>query len=124
MHVDVFHYAGCGTCKKALGWLSARGIPYDATDIVAQAPTVDTLTALHAASGEPVRKLWNVTGLVYRGEGWAEKAPSLDTAQTLAALAQNGRLIKRPILRVTQDDGRVVVRIGFREPEWLTALQP
>lgn len=122
MQVEVFHYAGCGTCKQALGWLRAHSAVFEAFDIVAQTPDVATLASILATSGQPIRRLWNVTGLVYRGEGWAERAPHMDEAQTLLALSHNGRLIKRPLLRVTHDDGRVVSRIGFREPEWLDAL--
>ena len=122
MSVLVFHYAGCGTCKKALGWLKSQGVDFHAHDLVEAPPAAAQLAEILAASGAEVRKLFNVTGLVYRGEGWAEKSVGLSDAAILAALAANGRLIKRPLLLVTAADGTKSAAIGFREPAWRALL--
>lgn len=121
--VEVFHYAGCGTCKKALAWLRSQGVDFDAVDLVVTPPSVAQLDEILAASGAAVRKLFNVTGLVYRGEGWAEKSADMTQAQILEALSGNGRLIKRPLLLVRSGNGAVTARIGFRENEWRAALE-
>ncbi len=123
MSVQVFHYAGCSTCKKALGWLRSEGVAFDAVDLVETPPSTAQLAEILALSGAEVRKLFNVTGLVYRGEGWAQKSAGMSDAAILAALAGNGRLIKRPLLVVKGAGGKAKACIGFREPEWRTALE-
>ncbi len=123
MTVQVFHYAGCGTCKKALAWLKAERVAFDAHDLVETPPSVAQLAEVLQASGADARKLFNVTGLVYRGEGWAQKSATMNDAEILAALAANGRLIKRPLLVVRNPQGKVSAAIGFREPAWRTLVE-
>ncbi len=123
MSVQVFHYAGCSTCKKALVWLRARNVAFDAVDLVETPPTAAQLAGILAASGADVRRLFNVTGLVYRGEGWAEKSARMSQTELLDALAANGRLIKRPLLVLQKSDRTERACIGFREPEWSAALE-
>ena len=43
----------------------------------------------------------------------------MDDAAALAALAADGKLIKRPVL--IADDGRILT--GFKEPEWAALLE-
>jgi arsenate reductase len=105
----VLSYSGCGTCKKALAWLSARGIDVDVRAIVESPPTATELAAWIPASGKPVRKWLNTSGQSYR---------ALDKAKVLAAsddelvrwLTKDGKLVKRPVV-VSGD--RVLV--GFDE---------
>ncbi len=123
MHVQVFHYAGCSTCKQALTWLRGQGVAFDAVDLVETPPSPAQLAEVLRFSGAEARKLFNVTGLVYRGEGWAQKAVGLSDAAILTALAANGRLIKRPLLVVTRTGGKGAACIGFRAPEWHAALE-
>ena len=99
--IHVWHYAGCSTCKKALGWLRATGRPFTSTDLVLEGPPdAATLADLARRAGVPARKLFNTSGQVYRGEGWAERAATMSDAEIFAALAGNGRLVKRPLLSV------------------------
>jgi arsenate reductase len=121
--VQVFHYAGCSTCKKALTWLKAQGVAFDAVDLVETPPSAAQLAEIRDLAGVDARKLFNVTGLVYRGEGWAEKSATLSQESILAALSGNGRLIKRPLLIVRTAGGQATACIGFREDAWRTALE-
>lgn len=113
----VYHYPGCSTCKKALRWLEARGVAYDAVHLVESTPSADTLRDLHARSGLPLRKFFNTAGRSWREGNFAERLPGLGEDQALAALAADGMLIKRPIL----DTGARVL-VGFREADWDAAL--
>jgi arsenate reductase len=121
MTVHIWHYGGCSTCKSALAWLKARDIEFTATDLVQTPPVAATLADVQRLAGVPARKLFNVTGLVYRGEGWAERSLDMTDAAIHAALAANGRLIKRPLL-VVELDGQHRAAIGFREAEWLRSF--
>ncbi|MCA9711537.1 MAG: Spx/MgsR family RNA polymerase-binding regulatory protein [Myxococcales bacterium] len=113
MTVDVYHYPGCSTCKKALRWLEARGVPHRRVHIVDSPPTVATLRKALSGSGKPLSKLFNTSGASYREGDFKSRLPAMSDAEALAALAADGKLIKRPLLVA---EGFALV--GFREPEW------
>jgi arsenate reductase len=108
----LYQYAGCGTCRKALAWLRERAIPFEAVDITTSPPSLELLAAAHDQLGG-FGRLFNTSGQSYRALGAATvKAMDRDTA--LAALAADGRLIKRPF--VVTASGRILT--GFRPQDW------
>ena len=113
----IYHYAGCGTCKKALAWLAARGVAVDKVDLVATPPDRDTLAGLWRRSGKPLAKIFNVSGQSYRDGGFKDRLPWMSEDAQLAALAADGKLVKRPLL----DLGSVVL-VGFAEAEWASSV--
>lgn len=118
MAVRVWHYKGCDTCRKALRWLKERDVAFEAIDLVVDTPPdAATLAKIQRLAGVPARKLFNTHGLIYVGEGWAEKSAGWTDAQIHEALAGNGRLIKRPLLLVERDDGSAAC-VGFVASEW------
>jgi arsenate reductase (glutaredoxin) len=117
----VYSYARCGTCRKALQWLAQQGFVVadgriDLLDITLAPPSLEELRAAFAAVGR--KRLFNTSGQSYRALGSAAVA-AMDDEQALAALAADGRLIKRPL--VFAADGTVLV--GFKQEEWSAALQ-
>lgn len=94
----VYQYPKCSTCRGALRWLDAQGVKYQSIDIVESPPTVDVLTRVLEASGLPIAKLFNTSGQAYREGNYKEQLKTLSRADALAALASNGKLIKRPLL--------------------------
>lgn len=108
--VKVYHYAACGTCQKALKWLKANAIDFEAIPIVEQPPTVEALKQVLVLSGLDVRKLFNTSGVVYKEQNIKDKLPGMTEEAMLALLASNGKLIKRPIVI---DGERATV--GFKE---------
>ena len=74
----VLSYAGCGTCKKALAWLKAHEIEVELRAIVEQPPKADELARWIPASGLPVRRWLNTSGLSYRALG----RPAIDAMIT------------------------------------------
>jgi arsenate reductase (glutaredoxin) len=111
MPVKVYQYAKCSTCRKALKWLDARGVAYDAHDIVTAPPKKAEL-ARALKAGLPLKKLFNTSGQSYREGGWSEKLgkATVSEAQALDALAADGKLIKRPFI-LSGD----AVLVGFDE---------
>ena len=109
MATKVYHYPNCSTCRKALKWLTAHGVAYDAVDIVATPPKRSELQRA-LASGLPLKKLFNTSGQSYREGGWGQKLGGIGEVEALAALAADGKLIKRPFVLT---DERVLV--GFDE---------
>ena len=80
-------------------------------------PSAAQLKEAWRRSGKPLRALFNTAGQSYRQGGFKDRLPSLSDDEALAALAADGKLIKRPLL----DTGEVVL-VGFREEEWRAAL--
>ena len=111
-------YPKCTTCQKAQRWLDARGIGYEVRDIKQDNPTYDELRAWRQASGLPLKKFFNTSGLLYKSLGVKEKLPAMGEEEQLRMLASDGMLVKRPIL---VGDGFVLV--GFRETEWAEKLR-
>ena len=111
-------YPKCSTCKKAKAWLDAHRVAYDDRHIVEDNPTADELAAWHAASGLPLRRFFNTSGMLYRERNVkALLDAGMPDADAYALLAENGMLVKRPII---VGDGFALV--GFREAEWERAL--
>ena len=111
------HYPKCTTCRRAAAWLEAQGLSCEARDIKEHRPTRAELAAWHAASGLPLKRFFNTSGLQYKALGLKDRLPAMSEAEQLDLLATDGMLVKRPILV----DGDTVL-VGFKEAEWADAL--
>ncbi|HYQ16618.1 MAG TPA: arsenate reductase family protein [Polyangiaceae bacterium] len=114
--MKIYQYPKCSTCRKALKWLDARGVKYEAVDIVTAPPKKAELTRA-LKSGLPLKKLFNTSGQSYREGGWGEKLASVTQAQAIDALAADGKLIKRPFIL----NGEQVL-VGFDEAAYTAAF--
>lgn len=106
-------YPKCSTCKKAEAWLAEKGISFQKRDIKEDNPTREELARWLAASGLPVKRFFNTSGLQYKALGLKDRLPAMTVEEQLDLLATDGMLVKRPIL---VDGDRVLV--GFKEAEW------
>lgn len=113
----VYQYPKCSTCRKALGFLEAQGVDHKAKDIVESPPSKAALKKAIKLSALPINRFFNTSGQSYRQGGFKEKLKTMSDDQAVAALAADGKLIKRPLLI---GDGFVLV--GFREDEWRNTL--
>lgn len=111
-------YPKCSACQKARKWLDENGIAYELRDIKTENPTYEELTAWHALSGLPLKKLFNTSGLLYKSLNLKEKLPEMSEDEQLKLLATDGMLVKRPLL--VADD---FVLIGFKASEWEARLK-
>ena len=116
MSVKVYEYSGCSTCRRALKFLDARGVAYQAVPIVATPPSTAELKAMLRFAGD-LRRLFNTSGVLYRELGVAEKLKTMSEEQALALLAKHGKLVKRPFV-LLKDRGL----LGFKEDEWKAAF--
>jgi len=111
--IKIYHYERCSTCRKAIKYLSANEIDYEAIPIVENPPTKAELkTALKDLDGE-FKKLFNTSGLVYREMKLSQKIKTMDEKEAIDLLHANGKLVKRPF--VLTEKGAMV---GFKEAEW------
>ena len=106
-------YPPCSTCKKAKTWLDAHSIPYTARHIKEQNPTYEELKQWYEASGLPLKKFFNTSGLLYKSLGLKDRLPAMSEDEQLRLLATDGMLVKRPL--VIADNA---ILTGFREKEW------
>ena len=111
-------YPKCTTCQKAKAWLDARGVSYTLRDIKLDNPTEEELKAWHQASGLPLTKFFNTSGLQHKALNLKDKLPAMTEEEQFALLATDGMLVKRPIL---VGDGFVLT--GFRQAEWEEKLK-
>ncbi len=106
-------YPKCSTCKKAKKHLEELGVSFEDRHIVEENPTKEELTEWIAASGYPVKKFFNTSGMKYRELGLKDRLPQMTDEEKIELLATDGMLVKRPLLI---DRERILV--GFKEAEW------
>lgn len=106
-------YPKCSTCRKAKAWLDAHQINYIDRHIAEENPSAAELAAWHRASGLPLKKFFNTSGMLYKELNLKDKLPDMSEAEQYELLASNGMLVKRPLLI----DGEKIL-VGFKETEW------
>lgn len=111
-------YPKCTTCKKAQAFLNEHNSTYELRDIKENNPTEAELRAWHKASGLPLKKFFNTSGLQYKALQLKDKLPTMTEDEQFALLATDGMLVKRPML-ITDD--RVLV--GFKDSEWADIIK-
>ena len=111
-------YPPCSTCQKAKKWLDSHELDYTDRHIKENNPTYEELSAWYKASGLPLKKFFNTSGLLYKSMNLKEKLPTMTEEEQLRLLATDGMLVKRPILV----NGSTVLT-GFKEAEWEKLLK-
>lgn len=110
-------YPPCSTCRKAKAWLDSQGVNYTPRHIKEDNPNYEELKNWYAKSGLPLKKFFNTSGQLYKSMQLKDRLPAMSEEEQLRLLAEDGMLVKRPILV----DGDTVL-VGFRESEWEQAL--
>ena len=106
-------YPKCSTCMKAKKWLDEKGIEYLMRDIKTETPNAAELKEWWERSGLPLKKFFNTSGNLYKSMKLKDRLPQMTEEEQIHLLAQDGMLVKRPVL-VTD----TAVLTGFREKEW------
>jgi len=109
----LYQYPKCSTCRKATKWLRVEDVDHASIDIVDAPPSAATLKRIQKLAGVPVAKMFNTSGRSYREGGFKAKLAKMSEAQAFAALAADGKLIKRPLFL-----GNGVALVGFKEADW------
>jgi len=118
MEALFLEYPKCTTCRKARQWMESQGVPFRARHIVENPPTLEELRQWHLASGLPLKRFFNTSGLKYRALELSTRLPQMSEEEQLSLLASDGMLVRRPLL-VTD----TAVIPGFREEKWEEALR-
>lgn len=118
MATTVYQYPKCSTCRKALKWLDAKKVAHATHDLVADPLPATTLRDLWKRSGLPLARFFNTSGESYRKGNFKERLTKMSDAEALAALAADGKLVKRPIV-----DAGAHVLVGFDDAAYAKALR-
>ncbi len=142
-NVLFIEYPKCSTCKKAKKWLDDHEIAYVDRHIVEESPTVEELRAWVTASGLPLRRFFNTSGMLYRELNVkAQLDAGMPEGEALELLASSGMLVKRPLVVIADGErvskvadsnggeggtaaggGEITsILVGFKELEWEKAL--
>ncbi|HFR3707933.1 arsenate reductase family protein [Streptococcus suis] len=105
-----YEYPKCSTCRAAKAELKSLGLEFEAIDIKSTPPSAEELKSWMEATGLELKKYFNTSGNSYRELGLKDKFDSLSVEQALNLLANDGMLIKRPLLI---QDGKIL-QIGYR----------
>lgn len=118
MNLLFLQYPSCGTCRKAAKWLRENNIEVVSRHIVDENPSEKELSEWIEKSGLPIQKFFNTSGQIYKENNLKNIVKIAPKEELIRLLAQNGKLLKRPIL--VADD---FVLIGFDEMEWGNKLK-
>ncbi len=107
------NYPKCSTCVKAKKWLEENNIDFESRHIVENNHTKEELKEYLKKSGQPIKKFFNTSGILYREMKLKDKVAEGNEDELLEILSTNGMLVKRPLLISDEN-----VLIGFKENEW------
>ena len=113
----LYHYPKCSTCIKARKWLDSHNIQYQSIDLSMSPPNLPILREINQKSHKPLKKLFNTSGQSYRNGEFKDKLAKMSEDDQFKALADDGMLVKRPILL-----GEKQSLIGFKVDEWSSLL--
>lgn len=113
----LIEYPPCSTCQKAKQWLQEQGVAFTTRHIKENNPTYEELKRWYEASGLPLKRFFNTSGLLYKSLELKQRLPGMTEEEQLRLLATDGMLVKRPLL-VAGDK----VLPGFKAAEWQALL--
>lgn len=107
-----YEYPKCSTCRAAKAELKKLGLEFEAIGIKTTPPKAAQLKEWMDATGLELKKYFNTSGNSYRELGLKDKFADLTVDEALDLLANDGMLIKRPLLI---QDGKIL-QIGYKTP--------
>lgn len=96
MSVTIYHNPACGTSRNTLAMIRNAGIEPTVIEYLTTPPDRDTLRALVARSGQPLRSFIREKGTPYADLGLDD--PALGDEALLDAMLAHPILINRPIV--------------------------
>ena len=93
-------YPKCTTCQRAKKFLDAHGAAYTDRHIKEERPTAEELRTWQQASGLPLKKFFNTSGLLYKSMGLKDKLPAMSEEEQLELLAYWNQIPPKARLRL------------------------
>ncbi|MCP5468405.1 MAG: arsenate reductase family protein [Deltaproteobacteria bacterium] len=111
--IKFYGYNKCSTCRNAKKWLKKNQIPFTEIDITTNPPSQSALQKIIKQSNLELKNFLNQSGIQYRELNMKEKVKTLSQKEIIQMMANEGRLIKRPIVT----DGQKI-SVGFKEEDF------
>lgn len=108
--LEFIEYPKCSTCKKAKNELNELGLEYKDVHIVEETPSEEMILDWLEKSGFELKQFFNTSGIKYREMGLKDKIGSLSKQDAAKLLANDGMLLKRPLLV----ENGILKQIGYR----------
>lgn len=113
-------YKPCSTCRAIEKNLKNLDLPYQYREITEDVPSGKELWQWYQASGESsIKRIMNTSGTLYRELNMKSQLAGRSEQEQLELIAQDGMLIKRPILLAPSGQ----VYIGKKVAEFLEAMR-
>ena len=96
--ITFYGYDNCDTCRKAKKALAAAGVEFKDVAITENPPSQKLLRDIIKSGDYKLSDLFNRSGVLYREMKLKGKLKDMSESQAIKLLADNGKLIKRPIV--------------------------
>lgn len=118
MKATIYGYKKCSTVRAAQKFLDDNNIEYTSIDMVNDGISQKTIKELLDLLKIDVDELINKRSITYRQLGLKDTWPNMTKQEKIRTLANNAKLIKRPILI----KGKSVALMGFDEDVYKAKL--
>ena len=96
MSTKIYEYKSCGTCVKALKFLSVNNIDFEKIAIREQPPTKDELLKMIEIYDGDTKKLFNTSGQDYRAKKLSGKLPNMFMGRSFSRSSGSSSKPARP----------------------------
>ena len=139
--IIVYCYNRCSTCKKAIGYLKENIIKYNKKnnnndiieivlkDIITEKPNLEEMSKIIETkydkkisdiTRDEIKSFFNTSGILYRENNIKDKIKDEKNSieDVLNILISDGKMIKRPLVIVNEENDNKNILLGFKEEEY------
>ena len=132
--VIVYCYNKCTTCKKAIKYLEEniaknKNIELELKDIITEKPNLNEMIKIieikynkkiSEIKRDELKSFFNTSGILYRENNIKDKIKDEKNSieDILNILISDGKMIKRPLVIVNEENDNKNILLGFKEEEY------
>lgn len=132
--VIVYCYNRCTTCKKAIKYLEEniekhKNIELELKDIITEKPNLNEMIKIietkynkkiSEITRDELKSFFNTSGILYRENNIKDKIKDEKNSieDILNILISDGKMIKRPLVIVNEEENNKNILLGFKEEEY------
>lgn len=136
--VIVYCYNRCTTCKKAIKYLeenilnnnkNSKNIELELKDIITEKPNLNEMIKIieikynkkiSEITRDELKSFFNTSGILYRENNIKDKIKDEKNSieDILNILILDGKMIKRPLVIVNEENDNKNILLGFKEEEY------
>ena len=132
--VIVYCYNRCTTCKKAIKYLEEniaknKNIELELKDIITEKPNLNEMIKIietkynkkiSEITRDELKSFFNTSGILYRENNIKDKIKDEKNSieDVLNILISEGKMIKRPLVIVNEENDNKNILLGFKEEEY------